>query len=319
MTSTADVIIHVGDENDNPPTFDRYPASSVNTTYLVSTRAQRGHVITRLRTSDADSGINSRVTFQLADVTARDGDDASASGLFHIDRDLGIVSVAAGGGLSDRDGTTFDLIVVAMDGGEPPMSAFTTVSIAVNSSVVDVPVSGADRRRSIVVRQNLLVVVAFAVVSGLITVCLVVAIVFIRRGDRRRRKPAGGCGSRSRKYNCRMESLQHAAPDSTHDEPLQPAAISIYNGVDKTCEPEITSYCAAEQETKMRLSSQVFRPNYRVCTQYRLYVLVLFVAFLSGPCSGLAAYTRQIAGAVEIFPTCHIIMTVNIQKYQNFK
>ena len=262
MTSTADVIIHVGDKNDNPPTFDRYPSSSVNTTYLVSTRAQRGHVITRLRTSDADSGINSRVTFQLADVTARDG-DTSASGLFHVDRDLGIVSVA--GGLSDRDGMTFDLIVVAMDGGEPPMSAFTTVSITVNSSVVDVPISGADRRRSVVDRQNLLVVVAFAVVSGLITVCLVVAIVFIRRGDRRRRKPAG---SRSRKYNCRMESLQHAAPDSTHDEPLQSVPMSIYNGVEKTCEPEITSYCA-EQETKMRLSSQVFRPNYRVCKQYR--------------------------------------------------
>jgi len=264
MTSTADVIIHVGDQNDNPPTFDRYPSSPVNTTYLVSTRAQRGHVITRLRTSDADSGFNSRVTYQLADVTARDG-DASASGVFHIDRDLGIISVA--GGLSDRDGMTFDLMVVAMDGGEPPMSAFTTVSILVNSSVVDVPTPGADRRRSVVVRQNLLVVIAIAVVSGLITVCLVVAIVFIRRGDRRRRKPAGGCGSRSsksRQYNCRMESLHHAAPDTAHEEPLQSAPMSIYNGVKNICEPEITSYCA-EQDTKMRLSSQVFRPNYRVC------------------------------------------------------
>jgi len=241
--------------------------SSVNTTYLVSTRAQRGHVITRLRTSDADSGINSRVTFQLADVAARDG-DASVSGLFHVDRDLGIVSVASS--LADRDGMTFDLIVLAMDGGEPPMSAFTTVSISVNSSVVDVPVSGADRRRSVVVRQNLLVVVAFAVISGLITVCLVVAIVFIRRGDGRRRKPAAGCGSRSRKYNCRMESLQRAAPDTTHDEPLQSAPISIYNAVEKNCEPEITSYCA-EQEPKMRLSSQVFRPNYRVCENYRRF------------------------------------------------
>ena len=147
------------------------------------------------------------------------------------------------------------------------MSAFTTVSISVNSSVVDVPISGANHRRSLVVRQNLLVVVAIAVVSGLITVCLVVAIVFIRRGDRRRRKPAGGCGSRSgksRKYNCRMESLQHAESDAAHDEPLQSAPLSIYNGVEKICEPEITSYCA-EQETKMRLSSQVFRSSYRVC------------------------------------------------------
>jgi len=258
MTSTADVIIHVGDENDNPPTFDRYPSSPVNTTYFVSTRAQRGYVITRLRTSDADSGINARVTFQLADVTSRD-EDPSVSGLFHVDRNLGIVSVA--GGLSDQDGVTFDLIVVAMDGGEPPMSAFATVSISVNSSVIDAPVSGADRRRSVIVRQNLLVVVALAVISGLITVCLVVAIVFIRRGDRRRRKP--GSSSKSRKYNCRMESLRAVASDANHDEPLQTAAMSIYNGVEKTCEPEMTSYCV-EQESKMRLSSQVFRPNYRV-------------------------------------------------------
>ena len=196
MTSTADVVIHVGDRNDNPPTFVRHPLSPMNTTYLVSTRARRGYVITRLRTSDADSGINARVTFQLADVTARDGGDASASGsgLFHVDRDLGIVSVA--GSLSDSDGTTYELIVVAMDGGEPPMSSFATVSIAVNSSVVDAPTStgAADRRRSVVVRQNLLVVVALAVISGLITVCLVVAIVCIRRGDRRRRKPATGHG-----------------------------------------------------------------------------------------------------------------------------
>jgi len=265
MTSTADVIIHVGDQNDNPPTFDRYPSSPVNTTYLVSTRAQRDYVITRLRTSDADSGINSRVTFQIADITPRDGDaSASASGLFKIDRDHGIISVADG--LSDRDGMTFDLLVRAIDGGKPPMSAYTTVSILVNSSVVDVPISGADRRRSVVVRQNLLVVVALAVISGLITVCLVVAIVCIRRGDRRRRKPPPG-GAKSRKYNCRMESLPHSAPDATHDEPLQSAPMFIHNGVQKICEPEITSYCAAEQETKMRLSSQVFRPNYRVCMQ----------------------------------------------------
>jgi len=133
MTSTADVMIHVGDENDHPPTFDRHPTSPMNTTYLVSTRAQRGYVITRLRTSDADSGVNARVTFQLADVTARDVASASASGLFHVDRDIGVVKVA--GDLSDRDGVTFELIVVAMDGGEPPMSAFATVSVAVNSSV----------------------------------------------------------------------------------------------------------------------------------------------------------------------------------------
>ena len=133
MTSTADVMIHVGDENDHPPTFDRHPTSPMNTTYLVSTRAQRGYVITRLRTSDADSGTNARVTFQLADVTARDVASASAYGLFHVDRDIGVVKVA--GDLSDRDGVTFELIVVAMDGGEPPMSAFATVSVAVNSSV----------------------------------------------------------------------------------------------------------------------------------------------------------------------------------------
>ena len=140
----------------------------------------------------------------------------------------------------------------------------------VNSSVVDVPMSGAaDRRRSsLVVRQNLLVVVALALVSGLITVCLVVAIVFIRRGDRRRRhKPPAGAGAgaearaKARKYNCRADG---PAADAGHDEPLPSAPLSIYNGVEKTGEPEITSYCVAEQESKMRLSSQVFRPNYRV-------------------------------------------------------
>lgn len=262
MTSTADVIIHVGDQNDHPPTFDRYPSSPVNTTYLVSTRAQRGYVITRLRTSDADVGINSRITYQLADITARDSADASAAGLFQVDRDHGIISVA--GSLANRDGVTFDLIVVAMDGGQSPMSAFTTVSILVNSSVVDVPISEADHRRSLVVRQNLLVVVALAVISGLITVCLVVAIVCIRRGDRRRRRSTAG-GAKSRKYNCRMETLQLAAADTSHDEPLQSAPMFMHNGgVQKNCEPEITSYCA-EQETKMRLSSQVFRPNCRVC------------------------------------------------------
>jgi len=141
-------------------------------------------------------------------------------------------------------------------------------SVAVNSSVVDVPMSGAaDRRRSsLVVRQNLLIVVALALVSGLITVCLVVAIVFIRRGDRRRRhKPPAGAGaearSKARKYNCRADG---PAADAGHDEPLPSAPLSIYNGVEKTGEPEITSYCVAEQESKMRLSSQVFRPNYRV-------------------------------------------------------
>lgn len=115
LRAEAAFVLHVTDVNDNAPTFDRQlyrpePLPEV---------ALPGSFVVRVTARDPDQGTNGQVTYSLAPgVHTR---------WFSIDPTSGIVTTAA---LLDYElEPQPQLIVVATDGGLPPLSSSATVSV----------------------------------------------------------------------------------------------------------------------------------------------------------------------------------------------
>ncbi|XP_049340175.1 protocadherin Fat 1 isoform X3 [Astyanax mexicanus] len=112
----ADVIITVIDVNDNAPVFS-------SELYYISVydNTQPGAYLSRLQAYDADTGLNSRVSYRLED---------SAGGLFSIEEQSGIISLLKP--LSDQVKSGHRLQVRATDHGSPrTFSSLCSVEVTV--------------------------------------------------------------------------------------------------------------------------------------------------------------------------------------------
>ncbi|XP_059378015.1 protocadherin gamma-A4-like isoform X8 [Carassius carassius] len=103
-SGSVNIEITVLDVNDNAPVFNQtvYRAS-------VMENAPRGTYITTVSAADADAGLNGRITYYFYKQKG------TASQLFNIDSDTGIVSVA--GEIDHEKDTKFELTVEARDQG----------------------------------------------------------------------------------------------------------------------------------------------------------------------------------------------------------
>lgn len=115
LRAEAAFVLHVTDVNDNAPAFDRQlyrpePLPEV---------ALPGSFVVRVTARDPDQGTNGQVTYSLA--------PGAHTRWFSIDPTSGIVTTAA---LLDYElEPQPQLIVVATDGGLPPLSSSATVSV----------------------------------------------------------------------------------------------------------------------------------------------------------------------------------------------
>nr|XP_010963363.1 PREDICTED: LOW QUALITY PROTEIN: protocadherin-16 [Camelus bactrianus] len=116
LRAEATFVLHVTDVNDNVPAFDRQlyrpePLPEV---------ALPGSFVVRVMARDPDQGTNGQVTYSLA--------PGAHTRWFSIDPTSGIITTAAS--LDYELEPQLQLIVVATDGGLPPLSSSTTVSVA---------------------------------------------------------------------------------------------------------------------------------------------------------------------------------------------
>ncbi|KAK2844008.1 hypothetical protein Q5P01_010667 [Channa striata] len=123
MVSHVPVTIQVLDVNDNSPAI-----SGGNNVIIVCESTKSGQVIQTIRAIDLDNFANGKFSFHVpaehqvnANFTVKDNGDNTAS----------IVSRRREGFSQDRDREFRSLVVVVADGGEPPLSSTTTLSLRV--------------------------------------------------------------------------------------------------------------------------------------------------------------------------------------------
>uniref|UniRef100_UPI00358E1314 protocadherin Fat 1-like isoform X2 n=1 Tax=Myxine glutinosa TaxID=7769 RepID=UPI00358E1314 len=115
----ATVVVHVVDSNDHPPVF-----SSEHYEGRVFESAALGSAVLQVTAQDWDHGANSEVTYSL--------DSGNFGKSFSIDPVLGIISVAKE--LNQSVINRYDIVARATDGGDPVLSASTTITIYVTIS-----------------------------------------------------------------------------------------------------------------------------------------------------------------------------------------
>uniref|UniRef100_UPI0037E73B85 cadherin-18-like n=1 Tax=Semicossyphus pulcher TaxID=241346 RepID=UPI0037E73B85 len=123
MVSHVPVTIQVLDVNDNIPAI-----SGGNNVIIVCESTKSGQVIQTIRAADLDNFANGKFSFYVPaehpanpNFTLKDNGDSTAS----------IVSRRRDGFSQDRDQEFFSLVLVVADGGEPPLSSTSTVSLRV--------------------------------------------------------------------------------------------------------------------------------------------------------------------------------------------
>uniref|UniRef100_A0A8C1MUD6 FAT atypical cadherin 4 n=1 Tax=Cyprinus carpio TaxID=7962 RepID=A0A8C1MUD6_CYPCA len=115
LSSSGTVTVLVGDVNDNIPSF-----SSMSFHTTIPEDAPTGTDVLLLNSSDSDVGLNGVISYSLS----------GGDGQFSINPATGLIITSS---LLDREArASYQLLVVAMDGGQPtPLSSSATVSVVV--------------------------------------------------------------------------------------------------------------------------------------------------------------------------------------------
>jgi len=179
-SKTANVVVHVGDENDHAPTF-LFPAQD-NDTVAVSSATPVGHVVARLVASDRDADANGRLTYHL------EADKTDGGSTFVVDPVVGTVEVARP--LIDIDHQVFRLTVVADDGGRPnSLSTKFWLMIIVNRTIPftppTVPGGVASSPLGLTGNSSVVILGGLGGVAFLLVICLLAATMACAR----RRRP----------------------------------------------------------------------------------------------------------------------------------
>ncbi|KAF5406093.1 Protocadherin-1 [Paragonimus heterotremus] len=176
LCASLNVTVAVLDENDNKPSW-RYPHDQ-DKEVNITADLPPGHVIARVHATDPDAGENGRVTYTLIDPLRRT--------VFQVDNLTGDVAIAQGypisgtdeGGNKQTDSRQpspllpgiYRLRLRASDQGHPQQTTETWLQVNVFTS--DTAINPG---------LNFMIIVVMVAVTGLISICLVIAIICVRR------------------------------------------------------------------------------------------------------------------------------------------
>lgn len=185
LTSTAQVIVHVEDINDNKPTVV-FPKGS-NGSVPVSNKAPSGYLITRIIATDADFGNNAKLVYQ---ITSGNGDN-----LFKLHTNSGYLT--SDSSLVDIMYKEYTLEILIADEGEPSLSTTTVIEIVVDDSI---PFTAQEDEKRIIGNSKIAIIISLSIASSFLTVILIIAIICMKRLEKRR--------SKVKKHQSRMENLK---------------------------------------------------------------------------------------------------------------
>ncbi|XP_056605505.1 protocadherin-7b isoform X3 [Triplophysa dalaica] len=187
-SATATVSIFVMDENDNPPTVT-FPMNSSYTLLPPSSNVRT--VVRTVSATDTDTGVNADLSYSIV--------GGNPFKLFEIDAVTGVVSLV--GKLEQKHFGLHRLVVQVNDSGVPSQSTTTLVHIYVNETLSNSTIVEGQIARSLGTPLNADIAgdpnydlgkqrlsIAIGVVSGIMTVILIILVVVMARYCRPKNK-----------------------------------------------------------------------------------------------------------------------------------
>ncbi|GMR42912.1 hypothetical protein PMAYCL1PPCAC_13107, partial [Pristionchus mayeri] len=122
------VRVLVKDVNDNAPKF-----TQTNYSLTVNVNVSSQVPLLNLTATDLDEGLNARVSYRLANVRS------DHSSLFFLHRNGSLFTAPAAAATGPMPAGSYDLVVVAADGGSPPLegTAFVNVNVQPSEEIVN--------------------------------------------------------------------------------------------------------------------------------------------------------------------------------------
>ncbi|XP_069619844.1 protocadherin alpha-3-like isoform X6 [Ranitomeya imitator] len=165
LSSNLTLNIFIEDINDNAPTFT--PLHS-EITIKASKSAEPGHLITKVKAVDLDSGYNAWTVYKLKDL------GGSGKSPFTIAHQTGEITLKRS--FTDSDNDEYRLHVVAQDHGEPVMTSETQIVISVVESGEELKFDNQETKGNgdEFSDANVYLVVAICVISSIFLITLIV-------------------------------------------------------------------------------------------------------------------------------------------------
>ncbi|TPP67612.1 Protocadherin-11 X-linked [Fasciola gigantica] len=178
LCTTLNVTVTVDDENDNKPIW-HYPHDQDKEVNITSDLPP-GHLIVRIRASDRDAGDNGRIVYHLIDPHKRT--------VFEVDNYTGDVAIA---GAQDKSNMGDEVTPSGTGDPEPPSPLLPGIyRLRLRASDLGHPQHSTETWLQVNVfgpqimanaGLNFMIIVVMVAVTGLISICLVIAIICVRR------------------------------------------------------------------------------------------------------------------------------------------
>ncbi|XP_066445336.1 protocadherin alpha-10-like [Eleutherodactylus coqui] len=165
LSSNLTLNVFIEDINDNAPTFTPLHSSL---TIKASRSAEPGHLITKVKAVDLDSGYNAWAFYKLKDL------GGSGKSPFTIAHQTGEITLKRS--FTDSDNDEYILNVVAQDHGEPAMTAEAQIVIYVVESGEELKFDNQETKRNSYEFSdaNVYLVVAICIISSIFLITLIV-------------------------------------------------------------------------------------------------------------------------------------------------
>ncbi|XP_062910915.1 protocadherin-10-like [Mobula hypostoma] len=128
LSSSATVNVIILDQNDNAPVIVSPSAQSGTAAVVILPQsAGQGYLVTKIIATDADSGQNARLSYQIFQAT-----DPT---LFSVGRISGEIRTARS--ILDLDDTSQSIVVLVRDNGQPSLSGTATIFLSILGNVTE--------------------------------------------------------------------------------------------------------------------------------------------------------------------------------------
>ncbi|XP_038652234.1 protocadherin-10-like [Scyliorhinus canicula] len=171
LSSTAIVNIVILDQNDNAPVIiapSKYNSSTAME--VVPMSAYPGYLVTKVIATDADSGQNARLSYQLVEATDRN--------MFSVGITSGEIRTTRR--FRDHDVPIQNVLILVKDKGQPSLSSTVTIVISVLPNVTEnfSERKNTPRNPGLFSDTNLLLILCFGLTSSifLLIICFLIAL-----------------------------------------------------------------------------------------------------------------------------------------------